>query len=286
MAADDAALPAETGIGRVGLRVADLDALLRFYREVIGCAVERDDDRARLAADGEPLIVLEESPGAPPRPRDAAGLFHVAIRVPDRTALAAALDRIRGSDAQLTGASDHLVSEALYLQDPAGNGLEVYRDRPRSEWTRTDDGRVEMDTLPLDLGDLAAAGGSAARLPAGTDVGHVHLETTDLAEAVGFYVDRLGLAMSSGGYTGAAFLAAGGYHHHVGINTWNRRTAPIGDHQGLRWFEVVLPDAGARSAVRRRREAAGLAVEAVDGDPSVVGPDGIRVRLAVSTDGG
>ena len=284
---DAAALPADTGIGRVGLRVDDLDHLLPFYREVIGCTVERGDDQARLCADGgEPLVVLEASPGATPRPRDAAGLFHVAIRLPTRAGLAATLERIRERDVRLSGASDHLVSEALYLEDPAGNGLELYWDRPRSSWSRTDDGRVEMATLPLDLGDLAAAGGSTDSLPVGADVGHVHLETTDLADAMAFYVERLGLAESSGGYPEAAFLAAGGYHHHVGLNRWNRRTAPIGEHQGLRWFEVVLPDAAARSAVRRRFEAGGLAVEDVDGRPAVTGPDGVGIRLALGENGG
>ena len=292
-------LPETAEIGRVALRAESLDRVLPFYRDALGFDVRREGEaRARLTAGGETLLILEEDGDAPERGGDEAGLFHLAIRVPDRGALADALARVRDAGTTLTGASDHLVSEALYLRDPAGNGVEVYRDRPREEWPRTDDGGVAMDTLPLDLDGLSAAGGASegsdtggadgsAGLPAGTDVGHVHLEVTDLARSVAFYADALGLNVRARYGDAAAFLAAGDYHHHVGLNTWNGRTSPASDGFGLMWFEVALPDAGALDAVRRRLEGRGYAVEADGGERedrdavTAVDPDGVRVRLVV-----
>ena len=284
-ASDAAPLPAETSVGRAALRVDDLDRVVPFYRDAIGCQVDRDGARVRLSSsDGRVLVELEAVPDAPPRPRSAAGLFHVAIRLPDRASLADALERLRDTGAPLDGASDHLVSEALYLQDPAGNGLELYHDRPRDEWPHRDDGSVEMDTLPLDLADLSAAGDGAAAdaLPAGTDVGHVHLESSDLAASAAFYAGALGLGQSTQDYSQAHFLAAGDYHHHVAFNRWNGRTETIGDHQGLRWFELVLPDAASRTAAVDRLERAGFAVDERDGVPEATDPDCIGVRLLVA----
>ena len=188
---------------------------------------------------------------------------------------------------RLTGASDHLVSEALYLRDPAGNGVELYYDRPREDWPLTDDGGVAMETLPLDLDDLSASSetGGAAALPAGTDIGHVHLEVTDLPRAEAFYADALGLNVRARYGDDAAFLAAGDYHHHVGLNTWNHRRSPATGGLGLAWFELALPDAGTADAVRRRLADRGYGVDeesADDGEASTVAdPDGIRVRLVV-----
>ncbi|MFB6164723.1 MAG: VOC family protein [Haloarculaceae archaeon] len=279
-------LPADAHVGRVALTVDDLDRVLPFYRDALGFAVERDGDVARLSASDRPLLVLVEDRGAPERPRDAAGLFHVAIRVPSRAALADALARIRDAGASLTGASDHLVSEALYLRDPAGNGVEVYRDRPREDWPRAPDGSVEMDTLPLDLEGLAADATGAGELPAGTAVGHVHLEVADLARAEGFYVEALGFDRQTRFGEQASFVGAGGYHHHVGLNTWNHRTSPAaGDARGLRWFEVVVPDAAALDAVRKRLGDRGEGVTAADdGAVVVTDPDRIQVRLASASE--
>ena len=281
-------LPETAGVGRVALRVASLDSIVPFYRDVVGFGVDYDADgeRARLTAGGETLLVLESDADAPERGDGEAGLFHLAVRVPDRSALADALTRVRSGNATLTGASDHLVSEALYLRDPAGNGVELYYDRPREEWPRTDDGGVAMETLPLDLDGLSAAGAPDATtgLPAGTDVGHVHLEVADLPRAESFYADALGLNVRARFGDDATFLAAGEYHHHVGLNTWNGRRSPAGDGLGLAWFELTLPDADALDAVRRRLEERGYAVESgATGDDAstVVDPDGIRVRLAV-----
>jgi catechol 2,3-dioxygenase len=212
---------------------------------------------------------------------DAAGLFHLALRVPSRAALGDVLTRLDDSPFTLSGASDHLVSEALYLRDPDGNGVEVYRDRPRDEWTFRDD-RVEMDTLPLDLDTLrdAATGASADRLPDGTDLGHVHLEVSSLADASAFYVDTLGLNVRTESYQGALFVAAGDYHHHVGLNTWNGRRTSAGDHRGVEWFEFLVPDAAAVDALAESVGHTGLRGVERDGDAlRLTDPDGVDVHV-------
>ena len=289
----DDSLPAETRIGRVALRVGDLDETTAFYRDVVGLAVlGRDDDEAVLGVDGGDadavsLLVLHRDPDRPERGPTDAGLFHTAFRVPSRAALGEALGRIRGGW-RLDGASDHLVSEALYLSDPEGNGVEIYRDRPREEWP-LDDGTVRMATEPLDLEGVAAAAGDTGRsapvdrVPPGTDVGHVHLEVTSLSAFEAVYVDGLGFAV---GMTGpdVRFVAAGGYHHHLGANTWRGRTTPAAGH-GLAWFEVVVPDAAAVDAVRSRLDAVAsdgdveAAVAERDGGLTVTDTDGIEIRV-------
>ncbi len=257
----------------VTLRVGAIDEVLPFYLDTVGLAIiERRDGNAIMGTDSTPLIRLEERPNIPGRPNDAAGLFHLAIRVPDRIALANALERVR-EHATLTGASDHLVSEALYLRDPEGNGVEIYRDRPREEWRTTDDGRVLMDTLPLDQSDLLDAATGADQVPAVTDMGHVHLEVTDLNRSVAFYRDRIGMNVRDDGWQGATFLAAGEYHHHVGLNTWNGRSSPAGETRGLESFELVLPDSQALAALE-----SALDQEGEPRDP-VTDPDEIRIHL-------
>lgn len=265
-------------MGRVTLRVNDVDEQVEFYRHVVGVpTVDRRDGRVTLRAGEETLLELIESPGAPERPRPAAGLFHVAIRVPNRDALADALARVR-SEWSLEGAADHDASEALYLTDPEGNGIELYRDRPRDEWPRAEDGRVDIGTAPLDL-DSLAGGDADAALPAGTDVGHVHLEVSTLAPSRSFYVDALGFAVSGTYDDGAAFLAAGDYHHHLALNTWNGRNEPAGEHRGLARFEVVVPDADALAATERRLESHSVAVERRADHLRIEDPDGIEVRV-------
>ena len=244
------------------------------------------NDRTSLGVDGRPLIELHADPTAPERGRTEAGLFHTAIRVPSRDALADALHRIHG-DWRLDGASDHHVSEALYLTDPEGNGVEIYRDRERAAWPTDDGGRVGMVTEPLDLDELASAAGdergASATVPVGTDVGHVHLEVTSLRSARECYGDALGMNVRQE-TGGALFLAAGEYHHHVGANVWNRRSTPAAG-LGLDWFEVVVPDAGALAAVRERFDRADVATESVDGgeaELAVTDGDGIGLRVRVA----
>ena len=282
-------LPAGTHIGRTALRVADLDATTAFYRDVVGLSVlDRDADEAILGADESPLLVLERDDELPDRGRTDAGLFHNAFRVPSRAALGEALSRVQ-ERWRLDGASDHLVSEALYLDDPEGNGVEIYRDRPREEWPIADDGTVRMATDPLDVEEVAAAASGSDstdpidRAPPGTDVGHVHLEATSLSAFEAVYVDGLGFEV---GMTGpdVRFVAAGGYHHHLGANTWRGRTTPAAG-RGLSWFEVIVPDDAALAAVQERLDRVETAdeidivVDERDYGIAVTDADGIEVRV-------
>ena len=271
-------LPADATIGRVALRVADLDRQVAFYEDVVGLeTLEREDDAATLGVGHTELLRLEARPDLGHRGRDETGLFHTAFLFPDRAALGDALARVE-AEWGLTGASDHLVSEALYLDDPEGNGVELYRDRPREEWTVHDDGRIDIDTLPLDLEPIREAATGEGDAPAGTTVGHVHLEVSDVESAREFYVDELGMALKETYGPDAIFLAAGGYHHHVGANAWNGRTAP-GEGLGLDWFEVVVPDADALADTRERFEAAGRSPTAVESGFAVADPDRIELRV-------
>lgn len=278
-------LPPDTQVGRVALRVGSIKRVRPFYEEVLGLAGQRDGDRLTLGpTPSQTLVILEEASEAAERPEESAGLFHLALRAPDRAALGDAVERLQAAGTSLSGASDHLVSEALYLRDPEGNGVELYRDRPRADWPASEDGLVGMETLPLDLDDLAAAGTGdhTEQLPSGTDVGHVHLEVTDLGRAEAFYRDALGLRLRDRYGASAAFLAAGDYHHHVGINAWNGRSAPAGDHRGLAWWELVLPAAEARTAAVDRLQAAGHSVTDRTEATVVEDPDDIPLRLIVA----
>jgi catechol 2,3-dioxygenase len=276
---DTGTIHPETTVGRVALTVADPDGLATFYETVVGLVVhDRTDERVVLGDGTTPLLELVAAPDRPERGRDEAGLFHLAVRVPTRAALGAALERVEAG-ARLDGAADHHVSEALYLSDPEGNGVEIYRDRPRDEWPETADGRVQMDTLSLSLDALRAESDGGERVPAGTDVGHVHLEVTDVEAARSFYVDTLGLRLRQE-MRGALFVAAGDYHHHLGLNPWRGRTAPQRG-RGLAWFELRLPDAAALAAVRERLEAADVAVTDRDDGIVVTAPDDVSLRLRV-----
>jgi catechol 2,3-dioxygenase len=284
----DSMLPAGTRLGRVALGAGDLDRLVEFYESVVGLAVQhREADCATLGAGGSPLLELQADPDAPPRQPTAAGLFHTAFRVPDRAALGAALARIE-ADWQLTGASDHRVSEALYLRDPEDNGVEIYCERPRSAWP-TSDGRVAMDTLSLDLDPLRAAAGATSEatagvgtdsLPHGTDVGHVHLEVTDLSAVRAFYVDALGFGVRQR-MDGALFVAAGEYHHHLGFNVWNGSSSPAAG-RGLDWVELAVPGDALDSA-RQRLADHGAGVCETDDGIAVTDPHGIVVMLSATS---
>jgi catechol 2,3-dioxygenase len=247
-------IPAETRIGAVRLRAADAAALASFYERAIGLrTLERENGLVRLGvAEGAPLVELVAAPGAPPRPARSTGLFHLAILVPTRADLAAAIRRVHGAGWRLTGASDHLVSEALYMNDAEGNGIEIYRDRPREEWRHGASGELEMATLPLDLrnvlGEVVALQDGLPPMPAGTRIGHVHLQVSELDAVERFYVGSLELEVMVRSYPGALFVAAGGYHHHIGLNTWQSAGAapPPEGALGLEHYELVLPDAADR----------------------------------------
>lgn len=237
-------LPSDAHIGQVSLTVRDLDRSLLFYRDVLGfTAVRHEGASALLSAAGERVLVeLHERADAIPRPRRSSGLFHFAILVPSRAALGRSLRRLVDTDWPTTGAADHLVSEALYLDDPDGLGIEIYRDRPRDSW-RVDAGEIAMATEPLDLRAIQDEPGAEARwngLDAGTVIGHVHLHVPHLDLAEQLYCARIGFTPTLRRYPGALFVAAGGYHHHVGLNTWVGVGAPPPPENavGLRSFTI------------------------------------------------
>ncbi|HTP18767.1 MAG TPA: VOC family protein [Solirubrobacteraceae bacterium] len=266
-----------SAIGTVALTVTDLDRSRAFYERAIGLrASELDNGTLALGATGEPaLIELRGDSSAARLNRRAPGLYHLAILVPTRLDLAFALARLAEARWPLDGASDHLVSEALYLSDPDGNGIEIYRDRPRAEWPYAGD-QLQMSTLALDLndvlGELRGASELQTTVPSGTTIGHVHLQVADLAEAEAFYHGVLGFDVMVRGYPGALFVSAGGYHHHIGLNTWHSAgaTAAPSGSVGLRSFAVELPDERELAAVLARVQAA-----SIPGSPA---PDGMLVR--------
>ena len=276
-----------TDLGPVLLTIADLERSLEFYVEVLGFQVyRREEASAYLGAGGENLLVLKEDPGAKPRPRNTTGLYHYAILLPDRAALARSLRQLVDKDYPLWGASDHLVSEALYLDDPDGNGIEIYRDRPRGEW-RWSEGMVEMDTRRLDLGALLREPGSEGAwegLPTGTSIGHVHLHVRDLQEAERFYHGTLGFDIVTRYGDQALFVSAGGYHHHVGLNTWAGAGAapPPEGSAGLRYFTVRVPEVSELDRLTRRLREDGVVFEENPGSVSLRDPSGNGITI---TDG-
>jgi catechol 2,3-dioxygenase len=275
----------EAAIGVVHLTVAHLDRSIAFYTETLGMSVlGRDGDIASLGAGAAELLRLRGDPGAPARPLRTSGLFHFAVLVPSRPDLARSLARLAERRHPLTGASDHLVSEALYLNDPDGIGIEIYRDRPRDEWHVGPEG-VAMATLPLDLesilGELGGAGPGDAGLAAGTRIGHVHLNVADLGDAERFYCDGLGFHATARNYPGALFVAAGGYHHHLGLNIWNGAGAPPPPDGaiGLDRYELVLPDSAAVDAVAEGLRGTGAELESGDAGLLARDPAGNRVLV-------
>ena len=278
-------------MGAVRLTVADLDRARDFYRDVIGLTeLEPSDGVVRLGAGGDssvPIVELVGNPDAPARPPGTSGLFHLAILVPSRPDLARALQRVAEMGWRLSGASDHLVSEALYLSDPEGNGIELYRDRPRDHWPLRA-GVLQMDTLPLDLdgvlGELRREDADAG-MPPGTRMGHVHLNVGDLAAAEAFYSGALGFDVTVRGYPGALFVSAGGYHHHLGLNTWAGENAPPPPpgSRGLRQFEIVLPSPKLLAAEEDRLRDAGFAPARERGLVRTTDPSGNRVVLTAGT---
>jgi catechol 2,3-dioxygenase len=283
-----ATIDPRTSIGPVTLTVRDLERARAFYERVLGLQeLDAGGKWALLGVPDGPLVGLVEDRAAPPRPPRSTGLFHLAILVPDRAELARSLQRTIVARWPLQGASDHLVSEALYLGDPEGNGIEVYRDRPRDEWRRDGD-ELRMATLPLDLDDVLVELGSGREppgpLPPDTRMGHVHLNVADLAAGEAFYAGLLGLDVTARGYPGALFLSAGGYHHHLGLNTWRGPGAPPPPPGalGLRHYDLLVPDAGAlEDAVERLREG-GAGVEAADDAFTARDPSGNPLRLVVA----
>lgn len=263
-------LPDATRLGRARLQVTDLPRSLGFYTKVLGFRVlAQEDGVATLGALGDDRAILELHGGAStPVPRGGRqGLFHFAILLPDRASLGRFLVHL-GDIGERAGASDHLVSEAIYLSDPDGLGIEVYADRARETW-RHEGRELSMATIPLDARSVAeaAAGEPWAGMPAGTTLGHMHLHVGSLEEARAFYHDALGFDLIVWSYSGALFFSAGGYHHHLGTNIWakGQPSAAPGEARLLDW-EIVLPDAAAVDAARGSLESHGhVGVRAVSG---------------------
>lgn len=247
----DIRLPPETRMGRVRLRVADLSRCVEFYTEVLGFNVVADDGGTAVLGTGagQALLILHSAPGAPPRPSGTTGLYHMAFLIPDRRDLGAMVRRVRDQGLDFEGFADHNVSEAAYLRDPEGNGIELYADRSPEVW-RSVEGSIYMTTEPLDIqGLVMTASRSAPELPPGTQLGHVHLSVSTLEAAEAFYAKRLGMEVTTRLYPGALFFAAGDYHHHVGVNVWGGAGIPhppVGS-LGILSFELVVPDQEART---------------------------------------
>ncbi len=274
-------LPAATRLGAVRLQVADLTRSLEWYRRVLGLESldrelrhhepregSRPVARLGVSGTGAPLVELHEHPGAAPVPRRARlGLYHYAILLPDRPALGRFLRHL-SEIGERAGMSDHFVSEALYLTDPDGLGIEVYADRPRGAW-RHEDRQLTMTTIPLDVEDVLRAAGDErwSGMPSGTVLGHVHLFVGDLERAAAFYHAGLGLDKTVWSYPGALFLSAGGYHHHLGINTWATGAVPAEpDEARLLEWEVVVPSPrDAAEAIASVAAAGGVVDHSADG---------------------
>ncbi len=274
-----------TTLGAVHLSVSDLDRSVGYYETAVGLeTLERADGRATVGVAARPLLVLVEVRGARPA-TGYTGLYHFALLVPERVDLARWLAHAARDRVPLTGLSDHFVSEAIYLSDPDGHGIEIYWDRPRETW----EGLVaaRMTTLPLDvdalfgeLGDLASEPFDG--LPAGTVMGHVHLKVAEIAEAIGFYRDVLGFGLMAQLGRQAAFLSAGGYHHHIGANTWESQGAPAAPEgsAALRHATIVLPSTDERERVLERAAAAGAGAEEAAAGPMLTDPSGNKLLFA------
>jgi catechol 2,3-dioxygenase len=270
-------------IGAVGLKVRDLARLTDFYGAALGLSVlDRGKDEATLGAGGVPLVRLEYRPDAPPDDPRTAGLYHTAFLMPTRPDLARWILHVARHKVPLTGASDHAVSEAFYLDDPEGNGIEVYCDRPPDtwQWTGSD---LKITTDPLDIEDIVREVAPAAAYPGAPDglrIGHVHLRVGDVARAEAFYRDALGLDVTRRRH-GATFLSSGRYHHHIAGNVWHSAGAGRRDDNraGLSWVALEAADAAAFDAVTARLRAAGAPLAAIAAGVETTDPWETRLRI-------
>lgn len=277
-------LPEDTRLGRVRLQVADLDRSILFYEQVLGLRVmSRNSDAAVLGPhdDEHPIVDLRQYPAARAVPRGGLlGLYHFAILLPDRRALGSFIAHLARIGAH-AGMSDHAVSEAVYLTDPDGLGIEVYADRPRDTW-RYDGPQIFMTTKHLDVNDLvsAARGAKWTGMPRGTVLGHVHLYVDDIATASAFYHEALGFDKVVWSYPGALFLSAGGYHHHLGTNIWVRGAPRATDEDArlLEW-EIVVPSANDAERAAASLKAAGYEAAAEGNTWRTADPWGTGLRL-------
>jgi catechol 2,3-dioxygenase len=270
-------------VGEVNIKVKDLENSVAFYETIIGLQVlEKGEGRAVLTADGEtPLVTLEQPEDVISKAGRTTGLYHFAILLPTRADLSVFLRHLLETGYPL-GAADHYVSEALYLNDPDGNGIEVYRDRPADEWTWKN-GMVDMATEQLDAqGILAASDAEWKGLPAETLMGHIHLHVADLQQAEEYYTKGLGFERVAT-YPQAAFLSTGKYHHHIAINTWQGVGAPTPPRNsiGLNWYTLVFPDTSVREAVVKQLQQLGAPITKEHDYYLTNDPAGNQIRLVV-----
>jgi catechol 2,3-dioxygenase len=277
-------LPDATHLGRVRLQVADIERSIAYYETVLGLRViERSGNIAKLGPQDDDRVIVElhEKPGVKPVARRGhIGLYHFAVLLPDRAALGRFVRHL-GEIGAYAGMSDHFVSEAVYLSDPDGLGIEVYADRPRSAW-RVEGNQLAMTTIPLNVPDLLAAAGDEpwTGAPKGTTLGHVHLYIRDIEEGARFYHDGVGFDKIVWNYPGALFMSAGGYHHHLGTNTW-AAGAPLStdDDARLLDWEIVVPDAADIDGAAESIERAGFVVDRLGNAATALDPWGTRVRV-------
>jgi catechol 2,3-dioxygenase len=259
----------QTQMGLVSLTVADFGRSLPYYQQHIGLKLLRQDGNVvQMGVGKRPLLELIEQPGAT-LPRGTTGLYHFALLVPSRLELAKTFKNLVDSKTKLGGFSDHSVSEAIYLSDPDGNGIEIYRDRSPEMWPRQN-GRLQMNTQPLDLqslmGELNGRSPQWQGLHPDTKMGHIHLHIRDLDEAEDFYCNILGFEPIMRYGAAAGFVSAGGYHHHIGLNSWAGQGAPAppADAAGLRHFQIMLPTQTALDAVAQHLKTHNIATEPCD----------------------
>lgn len=274
-------------ISNVNLQVPDLERSKKFYCDLLGFHAVRKENTLGLYAkkDHPPLLVLTENKNAVQKSQWSTGLFHVAILFPNRKELARIFKRLYENQWQFQGFADHGVSEALYLADPDGNGIELYADRPREQWKR-ENGEIVMFTKSLDLENLLLELPDEPDIWAGiseaTTIGHIHLQVSDLAKAEQFYQHILGFEVTARSYPGALFLAADGYHHHVGLNTWNSRGAssPPPDAVGLLSYGISIRDTGAKAAILERVHRANITMKEQGKDVLIQDQDGIKIFIS------
>jgi catechol 2,3-dioxygenase len=287
------------------LRVRNIDKVLRFYEKGLGLHVNKryqdgnEDDgnlvyelgfKQKFLSSDKPILILRHDPNAKNAPQRSAGLYHFAILVPDRRSLALTYLAIRNSGVQYDGFADHLVSESLYLRDPENNGIEIYRDRHVSEWSHDNEGHINMDTLPLDLNSLVSELNieerkTAKAFPTGARIGHMHIRVINLQRSIKFYHEKIGLDITSDWSSmGAAFLSAGGYHHHIGINTWDSLNGKVhGDGEtGLENFTIAIPDRTSfntiESIINRHTSSEQQTKQKTDRNQFLIfDPDGIQI---------
>jgi catechol 2,3-dioxygenase len=276
--------PPVTFVSQVNIKVQSLERSLTFYQEVIGFKVyEKTDKSAKLTADGKTVLLsLEQPSDVVPKRGRTTGLYHFALLLPDRVDLAKILKHFLQTGYPLQGASDHIVSEALYLADPDGNGIEIYTDRPASKWEWNDQ-HVVMATEALDAENLLAEGMEQNwnGLPAGTVMGHIHLHVAELVKTEEFYTKGLGFEVVSRYGPQALFISSGKYHHHIGLNTWNGVGAPTppANSVGLDSFSLVLPDETSLKETVARLKEIGAQVSEENGMSIAVDPSGNRIEL-------